>query len=301
MIDREQFLLDRKQGIGGSDVAAIMGLSPWKTPLGVYLDKVSDINRDNDNKHLKRGRRLERYILEEYSEEKNVNVQTDLPQFKDSIYPFLVGHVDGQVINSSNSKIYVEAKSYYGRLSDWQGKIPDYYLPQVAHYSSLTNADRVDVAVLAGNWEFGCFSYYRNKEYENKVRNAAIDFWQNHVLKNIPPKITTSDDAIRLYPQDDDSLKYASSEVDLQLEELAKLQTDRKNIEKQEELLKASIMDYMGSSSLLKSNIGYKISWRTQTQHRVNIELLKKQQPEIYNRFIHNINIRTFKLLKEKE
>ena len=111
---------------------------------------------------------------------------------------------------------------------------------------------------------------------------------------------------IRLYddawlpPEDNDDLKYASSEVDLKLEELVKLQTERKNIEKQEELLKADIMDYMGSSSLLKSNTGYKISWKPQTQHRVNIELLKKQQPEIYNRFVCNINIRPFKLLKEK-
>jgi len=112
---------------------------------------------------------------------------------------------------------------------------------------------------------------------------------------------------IRLYDdawlpsEDGDNLKYASSEVDLKLEELVKLQTERKNIEKQEELLKADIMDYMGSSSLLKSNTGYKISWKAQTQYRVNIELLKKQQPEIYNRFIYNINIRPFKLLKEKE
>jgi predicted phage-related endonuclease len=111
---------------------------------------------------------------------------------------------------------------------------------------------------------------------------------------------------IRLYddawlpPEDSDDLKYASSEVDLKLEELVKLQTERKNIEKQEELLKADIMDYMGSSYLLKSNTGYKISWKPQTQHRVNIELLKKQQPEIYNRFVCNINIRPFKLLKEK-
>jgi predicted phage-related endonuclease len=103
-----------------------------------------------------------------------------------------------------------------------------------------------------------------------------------------------------LPPEASDDLKYASSEVDLKLEELVKLQTERKNIEKQEELLKADIMDYMGSSSLLKSNTGYKISWKPQTQHRVNIELLKKQQPEIYNRFVCNINIRPFKLLKEK-
>ena len=56
MNNREQFLLDRKQGIGGSDVAAIMGLSPWKSALGVYLDKVSDFT-DEDNDNLKRGRK----------------------------------------------------------------------------------------------------------------------------------------------------------------------------------------------------------------------------------------------------
>ena len=42
MKNREEFLLERKKGIGGSDVAAIIGVSPWKTALGVYLDKVSD-------------------------------------------------------------------------------------------------------------------------------------------------------------------------------------------------------------------------------------------------------------------
>ena len=36
MSNRETFLLERKLGIGGSDIAPIMGLSPWCTPLDVY-------------------------------------------------------------------------------------------------------------------------------------------------------------------------------------------------------------------------------------------------------------------------
>ena len=40
MLTREEFLLRRKSGIGGSDVAAIAGLSPWRSPLDVYYDKL---------------------------------------------------------------------------------------------------------------------------------------------------------------------------------------------------------------------------------------------------------------------
>ena len=296
MLDREQFLLDRKQGIGGSDVAAIIGLSSWKSPLGVYLDKVSDIT-DADKKNLKRGRKLEKYILDEYAEDKQVSIEIDLPQFKDSEYPFLVGHLDAKV---KDKNIYIEAKSHGGNITDWQDKIPEYYLPQVAHYAYLTDADRVDVAVLANNWEYRCYTYQRDKVYENKIKQASIDFWQNHVLKRIPPELTCIADGNKLYPNSDDCIKYSDETIDSEISALVELQEYRKSIEKQEESLKAGIMDYMGTSSLLKSNTGYKISWKTQTQHRVNIELLKNQQPEIYNRFVCNINVRPFKLLKEK-
>lgn len=304
MSDREQFLLERKQGIGGSDLAAVMGLSPWKTPLGVYLDKVSDIKNDNDDKHLKRGRRLERYILEEYAEDKKVGIKTDLPVFRDKDFPFLIGHIDGEVkeIDSAkdDKKVYVEAKSYWGNISDWDGKIPDYYLPQVAHYAYLTDADRIDVAVLGNRWEYGCFSYYRNEEYEKKVKKIAIDFWNNHVLAKVPPKISSKEDAMLLYPEDDKSVKQSSREIDKNLILLAQLQSTRENIEKQEELLKTNIKGYMESASILTSDKGYKVTWKMQIQHRVNIDLLKKEEPEVYHRFVYNLNIRPFKFQPSK-
>ena len=73
MSNREQFLLDRKQGIGGSDVAGIMSLSPgWSSPLDVYNDKLNPIVVEEElSTDLKRGIRVEKYILQEYSENTN--------------------------------------------------------------------------------------------------------------------------------------------------------------------------------------------------------------------------------------
>lgn len=296
MNSREQFLLDRKQGIGGSDVAAIMGLTPWKTALGVYLDKVSDFT-DEDNKTLQRGRDLEEYVLRAYTRDKNVSIETDLPQVRDKEYPFLVGHPDGKV---KDTNIFIEAKSYYGNLKDWNGEIPIYYKTQVAHYAYLTDADYVDVAVLADRWSYGCYTYHRDKEFEDKIKHASINFWQNHVLKGIPPDVSCTDDAYKLYPFSNESIKESDESLDAELSKLFSLQESKKIMAKQEESIKAQIMNFMGDASVLTSNLGYKINWKSQKQHRINSSLLKKEKPALYEKYCHDISVRPFKLLKEK-
>lgn len=72
MSNRETFLLDRKLGIGGSDIAPIMGLSPYSTPLDVYRDKMNPaVIYEEESEDLKRGARVEKYILQEYCEVNN--------------------------------------------------------------------------------------------------------------------------------------------------------------------------------------------------------------------------------------
>ena len=83
MSNRETFLLDRKLGIGGSDIAPIMNLSPYSTPLDVYRDKMSPAAiYEEETEDLKRGRRVERYILQEYCEANDCKQQ----HVKDSLY-----------------------------------------------------------------------------------------------------------------------------------------------------------------------------------------------------------------------
>ena len=69
MKTREDWLKERMAGIGGSDAAAVMGLSKWKTPLDVFLEKRGEIATDFvDSEPMKWGRLLEPVVRQEYAE-----------------------------------------------------------------------------------------------------------------------------------------------------------------------------------------------------------------------------------------
>lgn len=163
MSNREQFLLERKLGIGGSDIAPIMGLSPYSTPLDVYRDKMNPaVIYEEESEDLKRGARVEKYILQEYCEASNCSLEINLAPVIDLKYPFMRGNVDAKVVGEN---VIVEAKSTKCPIAKWEEGIPEYYRTQVAYYAMLTNAERVDVPVLFSNWQYACFTYWRDLEY----------------------------------------------------------------------------------------------------------------------------------------
>jgi phage-type endonuclease len=67
-ISHEQWLKARQTGIGGSDVAPILGISKWTTPLDVYNEKVADTPTEKDSDPMEWGRRLEPVIRQAYAE-----------------------------------------------------------------------------------------------------------------------------------------------------------------------------------------------------------------------------------------
>ena len=108
MRNRETFLLERKQGIGGSDVAGIMGRSSWSTPLDIYNDKTSqELICEELSTDLKRGIRVEKYILQEYSENTNEVIETNLPPLVDKEYPFMRGNADARIVGKNRSESVV--------------------------------------------------------------------------------------------------------------------------------------------------------------------------------------------------
>ena len=101
-MNREQFLLDRKLGIGGSDVAAIMGLSPWATALDIFRDKTNpELALDEPNEDMQRGIRVEKYILQEYSERSEVQLDTNVATIIDPQYPFMRAKIDARQLDGN--------------------------------------------------------------------------------------------------------------------------------------------------------------------------------------------------------
>ena len=78
MSNRQEWLEARRKGLGGSDIAAIMGISKWSTPRDSYLEK-QGVAVDEDNNAKERGRILETAIAQWYAEKNGFEIEAGTP------------------------------------------------------------------------------------------------------------------------------------------------------------------------------------------------------------------------------
>ena len=161
--ERTLWLAERRKGIGGSDVAALLGMSPWMTPFQLYLDKLGELPEKPDNAAMRMGRKLEPVVREMYEEESGNDVEvTGSEVFKDDTLPFMQATLDGIVSESIEvdgsmlagmSRGVFEAKTSRagaGFGPSGSQEIPRAYLLQVMHYMIVTGFRWADIAVLIG-------------------------------------------------------------------------------------------------------------------------------------------------------
>ena len=167
MLTKEQ-LLDRKKGIGGSDVAAILGISPFKdsTPLSVYLDKISDeVVEKEMTPAMEFGNEAEPWLGDVYARKQSVLVSPTSKTYNKVRYPFIIGTPDFFIAKPKCTPHKIlECKTVgFHAAKNWDNGIPLYYLTQVAHYAMIFEMP-VDVIALINN-EFKILS--KNKYADN--------------------------------------------------------------------------------------------------------------------------------------
>ena len=294
-MNREQFLLDRKKGIGGSDVASILGVSPFRTALEVYHDKTSpELALDKPTEDMQRGVRVEKYILQEYSERSEVQLDANIPTIVDKEYPFMRANIDAMVVDQN---VVVEAKSTKAPISSWEKGIPEYYKAQVAYYAMLADAERVDVPVLFSGWKYACFTYWRDASYEANIKQAVIDFWQNHIVKAISPKPTSLIELKAAYPTvaEEKTIK-ADNDIREKVYRLQEIGEQCKDLERQEKALKTQIQGYMGDAGLLDAGF-CKVALKEIKSTRFNANAFKEKYTELYQQYLNDSSYRKLQFI----
>ena len=96
---RAEWLEGRRKGIGGSDVAAVLGISPYKTPLDVWNDKLglSDDHEQSEGAYW--GTTLEDTVAKEFQKRTGYKVQRVDHQFKDPENSWMIANIDRAIIN----------------------------------------------------------------------------------------------------------------------------------------------------------------------------------------------------------
>ena len=203
-LTEDQWLDWRKKGIGGSDVAAALNMSPYRTARDLYYDKIGVVPAvEGPDKSItfQIGHLLEDVVAQIFAKKTGLTVYEDHWMYQHPLYPFLIADVDRFVLLPDGRKAILECKTaHYDMQFKWaNGAVPRHYELQVRHYMSVMNIDVAFIACLFSNNEndFVWQKIERDVEEEENTVLALEAFWNNHVLARVEPPLVEKPDSKR--------------------------------------------------------------------------------------------------------
>lgn len=284
--ERSTWLQERRKGIGGSDVAAILGLSPWRTPYQVWEDKTGRSEEQTETPAIYWGRLLEDPIRQAYADRTGLSVKKPDQMFTSPDHPFMLANLDG--IASDGRLVEFKTTS---RGDGWgeegTDEIPEYYQTQVQHYMAVMGVERTDVGVLIAGRDFRIYTVMADIELQQMLIDEEAKFWEL-VQTDTPPEITCAADAARRWRT---ATAKKTIDADATLlstwRDLCTVRAQMDDLKEREDELKAVLMDGMQDAVSLKSDGKTLASWSLPSCRKtVDSKRLKDEFPEIYERVL---------------
>ena len=278
----------REKRIGGSDVGAILGVNPYKSIIDVYIDKTEGSSFEG-NAATHWGHMLEGTVIKEFANRHSEFIVYQAPY--SVIDDFLIANLDG-VLKDKNTGEHgvLEIKTTNAfNYKDWEGDvIPQYYYAQVQHYLMLTGYKFAYIAVLIGGQQYKEFKIERNEEDISLIRNKATEFYQENLLKKIPPMPDGSDAYMNYLKQkaleieNNEVIEFADlEEKAVKIKELGK---EISSLKKEQDLLKEEIMLELINNGTQKGVSG-KFKFNIQTRKTPDFEAMAKENLELMEQY----------------
>jgi len=298
----EEWLQTRTKGLGGSDASIVLGLNRWKTPFELWLEKTGQVTPESSQSEAAYwGTVMEDIVAKEFEKRTGKKVRRRNATFQHPEYPFLIANVDRLVVGE---KAILECKTTSAyNVDEWKDdEIPSPYIVQVQHYLGVLGPEyeKAYIAVLIGGQKFVWKEIERDDELIQMIFEAEIDFWNNHVLANVPPALDGSSAAeqflkeryAQVNPEKTIDLKYEFKE---KIDELLSLKETIKELEKQARSIENEI-----KYELKDAEIGfaqnYQVTWKQYESQRVDTKKLKEQFPQIYEKVLKPSTYRRFNI-----
>lgn len=263
--------VDRKAFLGGSDAAAILGVSPWTTPLDLFLIKTGQKAEFADparEKLFRRGKRLEPVVIDMLVEELGVKVtKRSLPEkpnrYADPELPYLAAEIDcewevtpeiaakydldpaliGTTQNGEVKTVHPFASAKFGEAET--DEIPIEYAAQAMHGLMVTGRHLTMFGVLVGADNLCVYFLPRDDETIAGLREKEQRFWEDNVLRGVAPEPVNLPDVLELFGRKPASRIEATEEVMGWVEQLAGARNQARQAEDIEVECKYQIGRYM--------------------------------------------------------
>lgn len=242
---------ERRTGIGGSDAAAAVGLSPWRSAYDLWEEKVGQSPPVEQNEPMLWGKLLEDIIRREYERRTGMVVTYRKELIRHPARPWMFVHLDGEVGSTGEAILEVKtSRTGQGWGEPDTDEIPLPYLVQVHHSLAVTAAQVCDVAVLIGGQDFRLYQVSRDIEIEQQLIEDETRFWES-VTSGVPPAPATVADAVKRWGHISVTGTVVAGEQEQRaIAILRRAHALHKQIEVEEEGAKKALMEVMGDNGL---------------------------------------------------
>lgn len=302
-MSREEWLELRRHSIGGSDAAAIIGLSKWASPYTVWADKTGRLPDKPDTEAMRQGRDLEEYVAQRFSEATGKRVKRCNAILYNPAYPHSHADVDRMIVGE-NAGLECKTTSTLD-VKQFRGvEFPEKYYAQCVHYMAITGADRWYLAVLVLGKEFHVYTLERDEAEIRALMDAETAFWEQYVETDTPPAADGAEsttDAIRtIYADSSQSICILFGRETL-LEEYMALKSQSKALDARIVEIQNTIMEDMQDAE--RGECGaYTVIWKAQERETFQRKEFEKAHPEInLAEYCRVSKSRPFKVTENKE
>lgn len=290
-IARDDWLQMRKTGIGGSDAAASVGLSPHQSQLELWMEKTgrdADLPKPDprDTAHpVYWGTMLEPIVAASYTQRTGRKVRKVNAILQHPSFPFMLANLDREVVGTPDVQI-LECKTageFGARL--WQDGIPEYVILQVQHQLAVTGKQAADVAVLICGQRLEVHRVPRDDDLIARLIYLEAQFW-HYVTSDTPPPADGSESAERalrcLYPGNSATVDFSDDQrLSSTFADLIQLRADITAREEQAEKLKQTLLQAMGDASVAQFETGRISFKRSKDSTHLDAERLLQAHPEL--------------------
>jgi putative phage-type endonuclease len=294
-------MMDRTGFIGGSDAAALLGLSRWSTPLKLWAEKTGNIAiEEKDSEAIELGRELENYVAKRFTKKTGKKVIQPKEVRIHPKYPFIKAQIDRLVVGED---AVLECKTCSAwKYKEWEGdEIPQEYIIQVMHQLAVTGKKIGYIAVLIGNQDFKWKEIKRDEKLINQIISREVDFWNNFVLPNVMPTVVSCKDSDTLYSLFEKevpaSILALGDDANNLADDITALEEDALSLEGSIEQKKNELKLMLGTNETGISS-KYKITWKEQTVKRVDTKTLK--EANLFEQFSKESKTRVLRIVENK-
>lgn len=282
------FDIIRKKGVGGSEVAAILGLDEYSSPYKVWLDKTGRETRFVDNKYTQAGIILESAVADFFQIRTKYRIIKSSANQKTYFHPkydFALGTPDRTYIgNTQVGKGILECKTTQAQHDD----VPEKWFIQLTWYMGILGSQYGSVAWLERGLDFKYKEYEYDPEFFNYLVERVGLFWNDHVLKDVPPDPIDISDIQLMYKRHSDGVVlHATPEIVSAHEKLKSIKETLSSLENEKEELENAVKMAMKDAEAIMDGSKPLFTWKaSKNSTKFDKDKFQAENVELYSKYL---------------